>query len=55
MEDKSKIGVLFITSGWFRDIGLQSEESSFSEEVEKTGREIISELSEANKPRIGRK
>jgi len=50
MEDKSKIGVLFITSGWFRDIGLQSEESSFSEEVEKTGREIISELSDFADP-----
>ena len=46
MEYKPKIGVLFITSGWFRDVGLQSEESSFSEEIEKIGREIVMQLSD---------
>jgi L-arabinose isomerase len=46
MEYKPKIGVLFITSGWFRNVGLQSDESSFSDEVEKIGKEIVSQLSE---------
>jgi len=46
MENKSKIGILFITSGWFRDVGLQSDESSFSAGVEKTGKEIVMELSD---------
>ena len=46
MEYKPKIGVLFITSGWFRNVGLQSDESSFSEEVEKIGKEIVSQLSD---------
>ena len=46
MEYKPKIGVLFITSGWFRDVGLQSHESSFSDEIEKIGKEIVSQLSD---------
>jgi L-arabinose isomerase len=46
MENKSKIGVLLVTSGWFRDVGLQSDESSFSAEVEKIGKEIVVRLSE---------
>jgi len=40
-----KIGVLFITSGCFRSIGLQSDESSFTSEVEKIGKEIVANLS----------
>jgi hypothetical protein len=46
MEYKHKIGVLFITSGWFRNVGLHSDESSLSDEVEKIGSEIVSQLSE---------
>ena len=46
MDYKPKIGILLITSGWFRDIGLQSDESSFSVEVEKIGKEIVSQLSD---------
>ena len=38
MEYKPKIGVLFITSGWFRNVGVQSDKSSFSAEVEKIGK-----------------
>lgn len=50
MEYKPKIGILFITSGWFRNIGLQSDESSFSDEVEKIGKEIVSQLSDFINP-----
>ncbi len=46
MVGKAKIGVLFITSGWFRNVGLQSDESSFSEDVEKIGKEIVLQLSD---------
>jgi len=44
MEHNMKMGVLFVTSGWFRSIGLQSEESSFTSEVERIGAEIIKKL-----------
>jgi hypothetical protein len=37
---------LFITSGRFRNVGLQSASSSFSEEVEKIGNEIVTQLSD---------
>lgn len=50
MEYKPKIGVLFVTSGWFRNVGLQSDESSFSDEVERIGKEIVSQLSDAIDP-----
>ena len=46
MEYKPKIGILLVTSGWFRNIGLQSDESSLSDEVEKIGKEIVSQLSD---------
>ncbi len=50
MEYKPKIGVLLITSGWFRNVGLQSDLSSFSIEVEKIGREIVEQISEFSDP-----
>lgn len=46
MEYKPKIGVLLITSGWFRNVGLQSHDSSVSDEVEKIGKEIVAQLSD---------
>ena len=42
---KSKIGILFITSGWFREVGLQTSASSLSNEVQKIADEIIRNLS----------
>ncbi len=50
MEYKPKIGVLLITSGWFRNIGLQSDVSPFSIEVEKIGREIVTQISDFSDP-----
>ena len=50
MEYKPKIGVLLITSGWFRNIGLQSDVSPFSIEVEKIGREIVEQISDFSDP-----
>jgi len=39
-----KIGLLFFTSGWFRDVGLQSEGSDTSAAVEKMAERIIKRL-----------
>jgi L-arabinose isomerase len=50
MSDKPKIGIIFITSAWFRDIGLQSADSDLSGEVEKIGSEIVEKLSEFIEP-----
>ena len=41
---KSKIGILFITSGWFREVGLQTSASPLSNEVQKIADEIIRNL-----------
>jgi L-arabinose isomerase len=47
---KPKIGVLFITSGWFRKVGLQAEDSNLSDEVEKIAAETVKRLSEFMDP-----
>ncbi len=39
-----RIGILFLTSGWFRQVGLQSSSSSLSEMVEEIATEIITKL-----------
>jgi len=45
MTEKPLIGVVFLTSGWFRDVGLQNENSDLSREVDKMAAEIIHKLS----------
>jgi L-arabinose isomerase len=45
MKHKPKIGVLFFTSGWFRDVGLQDPASDLSAEVEKIAARIGERLS----------
>jgi len=42
---KSKIGILFFTAGWFRDVGLQSSSSALTDEVQKIAEKIIKKLS----------
>ena len=42
---KAKIGILFITSGWFREVGLQTSASPLTDEVQKIADEIIGNLS----------
>jgi len=44
MKQKPKIGVLFLTSGWFRDVGLQNPASDVTAEVEKIGSRILERL-----------
>ena len=50
MTRQPKIGILFITSGWFRDVGLQGESMPFTEEVEAIGREIVARISAFAEP-----
>jgi L-arabinose isomerase len=48
--EKPKIGLLFLTSGWFRDVGLQGESSVLTEAIETTAAEVIGRLSEFLEP-----
>lgn len=43
---KPKVGILFVTSGWFRQVGLQKGSSSITKEVEKIAKEIVTEISQ---------
>ncbi|MEE9174856.1 MAG: hypothetical protein V3U19_01655, partial [Thermodesulfobacteriota bacterium] len=45
MSVKPKIGILFLTSGWFRDVGLQASSSHLTEEVDEIAKEIVQRLS----------
>lgn len=45
MTMKPKIGILFITSRWFRDVGLQAPSSHLTEEVDEIAKEIVQRLS----------
>ena len=44
MGEKPKLGVVFVTSGWFRDVGLQTAESDTTAYVERTAQRIIHRL-----------
>lgn len=48
-----KIGILFMTSGWFRDVGLQDPKANITDEVERMGEEIIKKLSGFLEPVYG--
>jgi len=54
MAVKPKIGILFITSGWFRDVGLQTSSSSVTGEVDEIAEEIVERLSQFLEP-VGKK
>ncbi len=45
MTVKPKIGILFITSRWFRDVGLQAPSSHLTEEVDGIAKKIVQRLS----------
>ena len=45
MNIKPKIGILFLTSGWFRKVGLQTYESNLTEEIERAAKETVERLS----------
>ncbi len=50
MGVKPKMGILFFTSGWFRDVGLQSSTSGITGEVETIAGEILQNLSNFLEP-----
>lgn len=50
MSGKPEIGILFFTSGWFRDVGLQESGSPLTEEINLIAKEIIERLSRFIEP-----
>ena len=50
MVIKPKFGILFFTSGWFREVGLQTSSSNITEEVDKIGDEIVTNFSQFMEP-----
>jgi L-fucose isomerase-like protein len=50
MAAKPKIGLLFFTSGWFREVGLQSSSSGITGEVERIAGEIKQKLTSLLEP-----
>lgn len=46
MDSKPRIGVLFLTSSWFREVGIQQINSPLTEEVEKIADEIVERVSD---------
>lgn len=47
---RPKIGVLLVSSGWFRDVGLQDGESGITAEIGSAGAEIIRRVSQFASP-----
>ena len=45
-EKRPRLGVLLVTSGWFRDVGLQGAGSDTTREVSRAGAEIVARLEE---------
>lgn len=41
-----RLGILFVTSGWFRDVGLQSADSETSSAVEETASRLVARIGE---------
>jgi L-fucose isomerase-like protein len=50
---KPKIGILFLTSGWFREVGLQGPGAKLSDEVQRIGDEVLQNLSVFLEPVYG--
>ena len=50
MGVKPKMGILFFTSGWFRDVGLQTSSSNLTGEVERIAGEIIENMAKFLEP-----
>jgi len=47
---RPRLGVLLVTSGWFRDVGLQDAGSDTTKEVELAGAEIVGKLAAFSDP-----
>lgn len=47
---KPRVGILFFTSGWFREVGLQKNSSPITEEVEEIAKEIVGKISQFSEP-----
>ena len=49
-ELRPRLGVLLVTSGWFRDVGLQGASSETTQEVARAGARIVKRLEEFSDP-----
>jgi hypothetical protein len=47
---KAKIGILFVTSGWFREVGLQDPSGNTSARVETLAAETVDRLTDFLEP-----
>ena len=47
---RPRLGLLLVTSGWFREVGLQEADSALSSEVERTAAEIVRRVSAFAEP-----
>jgi L-arabinose isomerase len=47
---RPRLGVLLVTSGWFRDVGLQGAASDTSQEVARAGAQVVKKLEEFADP-----
>jgi L-arabinose isomerase len=47
---KAKIGILFVTSGWFREVGLQDPSGDTSARVEEVARSTVDRLADFMEP-----
>ena len=46
MSVKPKVGIFFLTAGWFREIGLQDNSSELSNEIEEVADDIVKKINE---------
>ncbi len=46
ISDKPRIGILLVTSNWFRQVGIQDAEGKLSGDIEEIGHEIVSRLTD---------
>jgi L-fucose isomerase-like protein len=44
LRPKPSIGILFVTSGWFREVGLQNPSGDISDRIEETARRVLQRL-----------
>jgi len=49
-QPRPRLGVLLVTSGWFREVGLQGADSGTTREVEKAGAALVKKLEHHSDP-----
>ena len=47
---RARLGILLVTSGWFRDVGLQAAGSGLSREIDLAGADVVKKTEEFADP-----